>query len=54
MTQDSANRLGASSISDAIIQQRNKVDQLYKPKIEQQQKQIDQLTALKSKVDQGN
>ncbi|MGO2012440.1 MAG: RNA-binding protein [Pseudoalteromonas sp.] len=54
MTQDSANRLGASSISDAITQQRNKVDQLYKPKIEQQQKQIDQLTALKSKIDQGS
>lgn len=54
MTQDSANRLGASSINDAITQQRNKVDQLYKPKIEQLQKQVDELTALKSKLDQGN
>lgn len=54
MTQDTANRLGASSVSDAITQQRNKVDQLYKPQIEQQRKQIDQLTALKNKIDQGN
>lgn len=54
MTQDAANRLGASSINDAITQQRNKVEQLYQPKIEQQQKQIDQLTALKNKIEQDN
>ena len=54
MTQDAANRLGASSINEAITLQRNKVDQLYQPKIKQQQKQIDELTALKSKIEQGN
>jgi len=53
MTQDAANRLGASSINEAITQQRNKVDQLYQPQIKQQQKQIDELTALKSKIVQG-
>ena len=54
MTQDAVNRLGASSINEAITLQRNKVDQLYQPKIKQQQKQIDELTALKSKIEQGN
>lgn len=52
MTQDSANRMGASSIADAIAQRTNKLKNYFEPQINSHEKQIKTLSALKDNLRQ--
>ncbi|MDQ9093959.1 MULTISPECIES: RNA-binding protein [Pseudoalteromonas] len=52
MTQDTANRMGASSIADAIAQRTAQVEQRIKPQIEQYQQQLEALNTLKIQLNQ--
>ncbi|MBE0376988.1 hypothetical protein [Pseudoalteromonas prydzensis] len=52
MTQDTANRMGASSIADAIAQRTAQVERRIKPQIEQYQQQIETLNTMKTQLSQ--
>ena len=52
MTQDKANRLGASSIADAIATKITSLKQSYEPVIQQAQQQIKFLTQQKLQLNQ--
>lgn len=52
MTQDTANRMGASSIADAIAQRTAQAERRIKPQIEQYQQQIEALNTLKTQLSQ--
>jgi hypothetical protein len=52
MTQDKANRLGASSIADAIATKTASLKQSYEPAIKQAQQQIESLTQQKLQLKQ--
>lgn len=52
MTQDTANRMGASSIADAIAQRTAQVERRIKPQIEQYQQQIETLNTMKAQLSQ--
>lgn len=52
MTQDTANRMGASSIADAIAQRTAQAERRIKPQIEQYQQQIEALNAMKTQLSQ--
>ncbi|WP_246175641.1 DUF4124 domain-containing protein [Pseudoalteromonas rhizosphaerae] len=52
MTQDSANKMGANSIADAIAKRTAQAEQRIEPKIKQYQQQIDALKAFKTQLSQ--
>ena len=52
MTQDTANRMGASSIADAIAQRTAEAERRIKPQIEQYQQQIKALNTMKAQLSQ--
>ena len=52
MTQDTANRMGASSIADAIAQRTAQAERRIKPQIEQYQQQIEALNSMKTQLSQ--
>ncbi|WP_275074511.1 RNA-binding protein [Pseudoalteromonas ostreae] len=52
MTQDSANKMGANSIADAIAQRTAHAEQRIESKIKQYQQQIDALNAFKAQLSQ--
>ncbi|MDN3378470.1 MULTISPECIES: hypothetical protein [unclassified Pseudoalteromonas] len=52
MTQDSANRMGANSIADAIAQRTDELKSYFKPQINSHEKQIKTLSALKDDLRQ--
>ena len=53
MTQDKANRLGASSIADAIATKTNSLKQAYDASISQTQQKIESLKQRKQQLSQN-
>ncbi|MGS0537174.1 hypothetical protein [Pseudoalteromonas sp. SaAl2] len=52
MTQDSANRMGANSIADAIAQRTDELKSYFKPQISSHEKKIKTLIELKDDLRQ--
>jgi len=52
MTQDTENRMGASSIADGIAQRTAEAERRIKPQIEQYQQQIKALNTMKAQLSQ--
>lgn len=52
ITQDTANRMGASSIADAIAQRTVQAERRIKPQIEQYQQQLEALNTMRTQLSQ--